>query len=486
MAEKKTLPLKHGRTHLAYITEEEEKILRDLFHSKETDPEVKYFNGVPVLERDDPEYISGTPEYKARMAQEAESRRKKAAGWKYHGGDEYTGWVAPGKHQSDPNPAAPKTTATKTATKTAATKTAATKKSTGSSTKVTKPTVTVTPATKTSAQTTATQYPKTAETYVENSPDLAQGWKVLEDYLAGVDVNTKYADQAPHPAGLTVAQQAEYWVKRGATSKAAFGEAHASEDEALKSGTYKGATKYKVGSDPWKELFTTKPGQFGTEEFFPGDQSTADAPKTRWDMFDPQATTTTQGDPLGDKTKTNNNIIIDDPNIQPMQMAELTDEMDLTNKLREIINKDSPLFKAAATRAMQAMQRRGIVNSTLAQESVMNAIMNVALPIAKYEVDQLVTNLYYNTDWTNKQKMQANEFAYNKMLTQLQGQINYTLQQLVGSQKESLQKNQIKADLWSTYGNWITTMATTPGADQAAWQRMLDLLQGSGGWPKPT
>ena len=64
--------------------------------------------GVPVLERDDPEWISGTPEYKARIAKEAEDRRKKAAGWKYVGTNEYTGWVAPGKHQSDPKPATPK------------------------------------------------------------------------------------------------------------------------------------------------------------------------------------------------------------------------------------------------------------------------------------------------------------------------------------------------------------------------------------------
>ena len=157
---------------------------------------------------------------------------------------------------------------------------------------------------------------------------------------------------------------------------------------------------------------------------------------------------------------------------------------------------------------MQNMQRRGIVNSTLAQESVMNAIMAVGLPIAQAEVNNLMTNLYYNKDWTNKQKMQANEAAYNKMLTQLQGQINMTLQQLSGSQNIGLQAlkgqqatalqtlvgqqemtiNQKKtaADLWAKYGDWVTMMATTEGADQDAWKRMLDLLQGAGGWPKPT
>ena len=234
-------------------------------------------------------------------------------------------------------------------------------------------------------------------------------------------------------------------------------------------------------------------------------------------------------------------ITVSSPNIQTPDMATLTSEMDLTNKLGEIINKDSPLFKAATTKALQNMQRRGIVNSTLAHESVMNAVLSVAMPIAKTEIENLMTNLYYNKDWTNKQKMQANEYAYNKMLTQLQGQINFALQGLVGSQniglqtlkgtqmtdmekltqqgrialqtlsgeqrtalqellgqqgidiqtligsqEMTIQQQKIAADLWSKYGDWVTTMATTEGADQDAWKRMLDLLKGAGGWPKPT
>ena len=194
--------------------------------------------------------------------------------------------------------------------------------------------------------------------------------------------------------------------------------------------------------------------------------------------------------------------------VDPFDMAKLTDSMDLSNKLTEIINTNSPLFKAAQTKAMQNMQRRGLVNSTLAQEAVMNSVINVALPIAQAEVNQLVTNLYYNTDWTNKQKMQANEAAYNKMLTQVQGRIQHTLQRLVGSQniglqnlkgaqamdlqslvgqqETALQQQRIKADLWAKYGDWVTTMATTEGADQEAWQNMLDMLKGAGGWPGPT
>ena len=138
----------------------------------------------------------------------------------------------------------------------------------------------------------------------------------------------------------------------------------------------------------------------------------------------------------------------------------------------------------------------------------MNSILGVALPIAQAEVTQLVNNLYYNTDWTNKQKMQANEYAYNRMLTQLQGNINHSLQTLVGSQniglqtlkgtqamdlqtlvgeqETALQQDKIRAELWAKYGDWVTQMATTEGADQEAWQRMLELLRGAGGWPSPT
>jgi len=135
-----------------------------------------------------------------------------------------------------------------------------------------------------------------------------------------------------------------------------------------------------------------------------------------------------------------NPIVVDDPSIQTPDVASLTDEMKLSNKIQEIINTNNPLFKAATTKAMQAMAKRGLVNSSLAQGEVMNSIMAVALPIAQAEVKALTDNLYYNKDWTNKQKLQANEAAYNKMLTQIQGKINYTLQQFIEGSKFGLQQ----------------------------------------------
>ncbi len=180
---------------------------------------------------------------------------------------------------------------------------------------------------------------------------------------------------------------------------------------------------------------------------------------------------TTGGDPGGARTTTTDSVVKSP--VQPMQLATLTDEMDLSNKLKEIIDTNSPLFKAAQTKALQAMQSRGLVNSSLAQEAVMQSILNVALPIAQQEVQSLQQNLYYNTDWANKDKQQANEFYQNKILTRLQGKINFQLQEMVQSYAA-----------WGKYGDWITQIITTQGADQDAWKRMLDAIKAAGGWPQ--
>ena len=57
------------------------------------------------------------------------------------------------------------------------------------------------------------------------------------------DLKTAWADIEANPSGT----QGSYWIPRGASSKAAFGRAHAAEDAALQSGTYQGGTDVK----PW-------------------------------------------------------------------------------------------------------------------------------------------------------------------------------------------------------------------------------------------
>ena len=63
------------------------------------------------------------------------------------------------------------------------------------------------------------------ESYVDAHPDLKAAWASIES----------------DPTGT----QGSYWKQRGATSKAAFGRAHAAESGALKRGTYHGGTDVK-------------------------------------------------------------------------------------------------------------------------------------------------------------------------------------------------------------------------------------------------
>ena len=78
--------------------------------------------------------------------------------------------------------------------------------------------------------------------YVDKYPDLSAAWKRIES-------------DPDHP-------DSQYWINRGATSKAAFGRAHAAEDEALSSGTYHGGTDVKPyeGDTRFEKWLDTSPG----------------------------------------------------------------------------------------------------------------------------------------------------------------------------------------------------------------------------------
>ena len=92
------------------------------------------------------------------------------------------------------------------------------------------------------------------EKYVDSQGDLSNAWKLVDAYNKGENLDRFKPLISQN--GLTPAQQAEYWIKRGATSKSAFGRAHAAEDAALHSGNYQGGTKVKKGTDAYDDYFS--------------------------------------------------------------------------------------------------------------------------------------------------------------------------------------------------------------------------------------
>jgi len=102
----------------------------------------------------------------------------------------------------------------------------------------------------------------------------------------------------------------------------------------------------------------------------------------------------------------------------------------LENRLKSLINKNNPLFRAASTKALQSMAARGLFNSSIAEEAVMNAILSVAVPIAQRDADAFMQQRLANQNYSNEFKAAQNEAYYKSFLSKLQGSIDMALKQL--------------------------------------------------------
>jgi hypothetical protein len=102
----------------------------------------------------------------------------------------------------------------------------------------------------------------------------------------------------------------------------------------------------------------------------------------------------------------------------------------IQERLKNLINTNSPLFKAATTKALQSMNASGLVNSSIAQEAVMSAILAVAVPIAQADAQAFLAQRMANQNASNAFKAAQNAAYYEAFMTKLTGQINQTLRQL--------------------------------------------------------
>jgi hypothetical protein len=132
----------------------------------------------------------------------------------------------------------------------------------------------------------------------------------------------------------------------------------------------------------------------------------------------------------GDTTTGGGGVVIS--GMQPFDLATLTDEMDLINVISNLVNRDSPLMKAAGTAAMQRMAKRGsgLLNSSIALRTVEDAVIRLATDIGSKHVDNLIANLEKNTQWTNDQRKQANDYVYGLMVKEIDNAATLKLQGL--------------------------------------------------------
>ena len=134
------------------------------------------------------------------------------------------------------------------------------------------------------------------------------------------------------------------------------------------------------------------------------------------------------------ETETPSTPSIDESQLQQPMLDEIVadgvnSEL-LETRLTNLINKNSPLFKAATTKTMQAMAARGLVNSSIAEEAVMSAILSVAMPIAERDANAYMNQRMQNQAYSNEFRTAQNKAYYESFLMELQGSMDMALRQL--------------------------------------------------------
>lgn len=95
------------------------------------------------------------------------------------------------------------------------------------------------------------------------------------------------------------------------------------------------------------------------------------------------------------------------------QQLQMTDDMLMENRLNSIINKDNPLMQSARTSALQAMNGRGLLNSSMSAEAAQKAVIDSAAPIAAQDAQTTYKVAYDNQTAENR----AREFSANAQNT---------------------------------------------------------------------
>jgi hypothetical protein len=124
----------------------------------------------------------------------------------------------------------------------------------------------------------------------------------------------------------------------------------------------------------------------------------------------------------------------------------------LETRLTNLINKNNPLFKAATTKTMQAMAARGLVNSSIAEEAVMSAILSVAMPIAERDANAYMNQRMQNQAYSNEFRAAQNKAYYESFLMELQGSMDMALRQLTEQSANWRAVLQARSNITTTSG----------------------------------
>ena len=209
--------------------------------------------------------------------------------------------------------------------------------------------------------------------------------------------------------------------------------------------TVKAASPKDTKKKKKKKPYTPVPGIDYDADPLPGDYATPTTP-----------TTPASGGGGGGVNATIDQSQLQQPMLDEIVADGVNSEL-LETRLTNLINKNNPLFKAATTKAMQAMAARGLVNSSIAEEAVMNAILSVAIPIAERDASAYMNQRMQNQAYSNEFKAQQNQAYYAQFMQKLQHSMDTAMRQLTE-----------RSANWRAVLAQRGAIATTSGMDTAA------------------
>ena len=144
--------------------------------------------------------------------------------------------------------------------------------------------------------------------------------------------------------------------------------------------------------------------------------------------------------------------------LEPVQDGEFVE-----NRLNDLLDKNSPLFRNAAESRLRQMAGRGLGrNASMAQEEVMKAVFAVAGPIAEADARMLERHRTLNNTAYHQQMNTRLQGVIQKALTHIAG--GYDIQAATMKDITDRWKTQVDADL-KEYGIDVSAAVSRYGTD---------------------
>ena len=165
-----------------------------------------------------------------------------------------------------------------------------------------------------------------------------------------------------------------------------------------------------------------------------------------------------------------------DPTPKGINLKGVGDEEFVENRITNMIDTGSPLYRQATEAALAGLAQRGLGrNASMAQEQVMQAIMKVAVPIAQADAKMLAANrTLRNTSYYN-QMQQRLDAAIKSELSHISG--GYGIQQAQISGDYQIEGAQIASESATERAKYVSDLQYAMGM-QGVKLNAAELLQG--------